>query len=110
MAFYRNSNRPHSGAPGQFEERVRYPRKGEIFGVVIALQGGARMIVQCEDGKERLCRVPGSIKRQVWVREGDVVLIMPWDVEPEKKADIAYRYTRLEVEKLRQKGILKMNL
>jgi translation initiation factor 1A len=86
---------------------LHLPKKGEIFGVVIALQGGARMIVQCDDGKERLCRVPGSIKRRVWVREGDVVLIEPWSVEGDEKGDIAYRYTRLEVEKLRQKGFLK---
>ncbi len=110
MPFYR-SNRGSSGTPtGEFEERLRTPRKGEIFGVVMAMQGGARMIVQCEDGKERLCRVPGAIKRQVWVREGDVVLIMPWSVEGDEKADIAYRYTRLQVEKLRQRGIFKMQL
>ncbi len=105
MPFYRNRNQ---GPPGEgMEFRLRLPRKGEIFGVVVALQGGARMIVQCEDGKERMCRVPGAIKRHVWVREGDVVLITPWSVEGDKKGDIAYRYTRLEVEKLRQKGFLK---
>lgn len=86
---------------------MRLPRKGEIFGVVVALQGGARMIVQCADGKERLCRVPGKIKRQIWVKEGDTVLIVPWSVEGDEKADIAYRYTRLQVEQLHRKGILK---
>jgi len=106
MPFYRHGNQ----APADGEFRLRSPKKGEIFGVVVALQGGARMIVQCEDGKERMCRVPGSIKRRVWVREGDVVLIMPWSVQGDEKADIAYRYTRLEVEKLRQRGMLKMNI
>ncbi len=86
------------------------PRKNEIFGVVTALQGGARMLVQCEDGKERLCRVPGSIKRHVWVKDGDVVLIEPWSVQGDEKADISYRYTRLQVEKLRQRGIFKMEV
>ena len=91
------------------EERIRLPRKGEFFGVVIAMQGGARMIVQCEDGKERMCRVPGSIKRQVWVKEGDLVVLEPWSVQGDEKADITYRYTRLQVEKLRQRGLLKMD-
>lgn len=107
MAFYRNRNA--SGQEG-FEERLRTPRKGELFGVVVSLQGGARMLVQCEDGKERLCRVPGSIKRYVWVKEGDVVLLEPWTVQGDEKADISYRYTRLQVEKLRQRGILKMDV
>lgn len=111
MPFYQ-SRRPGGNRSGNpmFEERLRTPRTGEIFGIVIAMQGGARMIVQCEDGKERLCRVPGSIKRQVWVREGDIVLVMPWSVEGDAKADIAYRYTRLQADKLRQRGIFKMQV
>jgi len=91
-------------APEEF--RLRMPRKGEIFGVVVEMKGGARMTVQCIDGKDRMCRVPGKIKRQVWVREGDVVLIEPWSVEGDAKADIVYRYTRLQVEQLKRRGVL----
>ncbi|MFH0835314.1 MAG: translation initiation factor eIF-1A [Candidatus Micrarchaeota archaeon] len=102
MFFWYNRNGPQDGE----EIRLRMPRKGEIFGVVAQLMGGARMIVQCADGKERLCRVPGKIKRQIWVKEGDIVLIMPWSVEGDAKADIAYRYTRVQVDALRRKGLL----
>lgn len=87
--------------------RVRMPRREEILGVVTQLVGGARMRVQCFDGKERLCRVPGKIKRRVWVRAGDVVAIVPWSVEGDEKADIKYRYTRLQVQELRRRGVLK---
>lgn len=83
------------------------PRPGEILGVVTEMKGGARMIVQCEDGKERLCRVPGRIRRQVWVRVGDRVLITPWPVEGDSRGDIAYRYTSLQAEQLKRKGVLK---
>ncbi len=88
------------------EVRVRLPRPGEILGVVVSMSGGARMIVQCKDGKERMARVPGKIKRQIWVREGDVVLVVPWTVQGDSKADIAFRYTRLQVEQLKRRGIL----
>ncbi|MFH1107403.1 MAG: translation initiation factor eIF-1A [Candidatus Micrarchaeota archaeon] len=87
--------------------RLRMPRRGEIFGVVRQMYGGSRMLIECADGKERLCRIPGKIKRMIWVREGDIVLILPWSVESDAKGDIAYRYTRPQVEQLRQKGILK---
>jgi translation initiation factor 1A len=90
--------------------RLRAPRPGEIFGIVRELKGGARMVVACMDGKERLCRVPGKIKRHVWVKEGDVVLIKPWTVEGDTKADIAYRYTKIQVEHLKRKGIFKAEL
>lgn len=88
-------------------QRVRTPRKGEILGVVVQLMGGARMIVQCQDGKERMCRVPGKIKKQIWVQENDYVIVAPWSIEPDAKGDIAYRYTKLQVEQLRRMGIIK---
>lgn len=89
------------------EERIRTPRRGEILGLVISLQGGARMIVQCQDGKERLCRVPGKIKRRIWVKEGDHVLVVPWTVQSDERADIAYRYTRLQFDQLKRRGLAK---
>jgi translation initiation factor 1A len=87
--------------------RVRLPREGEIFGVVTAMMGGSRMRVDCADGKERLCRVPGRIRSRVWINPGDIVLIVPWPVEGDKKADIAWRYTKLQANWLRRKGYIK---
>lgn len=83
------------------------PRHEEILGVVTQLVGGARMRVQCFDGKDRLCRVPGKIKRRVWVKERDLVAIVPWSVEGDEKADIKYRYTRMQVQELKRRGVLK---
>ena len=88
-------------------QRLRMPRPGEIMGVVMQLHGGARMMVHCEDGKDRMCRVPGKIKRYIWVKEGDYVLVVPWQVEGDQKADIVYRYIRVQVEQLRARGVIK---
>ncbi len=78
-----------------------------MLGVVTQLMGGARMTVQCQDGRERMCRVPGKIKKRIWVIEGDYVIIAPWSIEPETKGDIAYRYTKMQVEQLKRMGIIK---
>ncbi|MEK6843107.1 MAG: translation initiation factor eIF-1A [Candidatus Micrarchaeota archaeon] len=91
--------------PGEIH--LRLPRKNEIFGIVREMYGGSRMRVECQDGKERLCRIPGSIKNRVWVKINDVVLIEPWSVEGDEKGDIAYRYTRPQVDALQRKGFLK---
>ena len=96
----------HNNTEG--EVRLRLPRKGEIFGVVLQLSGGSRMIVQCIDGKERMARIPGKIKRRIWIKEGDIVLVVPWSVEGDEKSDIAYRYTKVQADMLRDKGILKI--
>ncbi|NYZ78930.1 translation initiation factor eIF-1A [Candidatus Micrarchaeota archaeon] len=87
--------------------RVRLPRKGEVLGVVISMMGGSRMLVDCIDGKERLVRIPGKIKRTIWVKSGDVVLVKPWEIEADKKADLVWRYTRLQADWLRREGHLK---
>ena len=54
--------------------RVRLPRNNEVFGVVQQRLGGSRMKVLCLDGKERICRIPGRLKRSLWVRENDIVI------------------------------------
>lgn len=86
--------------------KVRTPREGELLGSVIATVGGGRLQVDCKDGKERLVRIPGKIRRNIWVRPGDIVLIKPWEIEGDKKADIVWRYNHLQSDWLRRKGYL----
>lgn len=87
--------------------RVRIPRKGEILGTVIGMMGASRLLVSCADGKERLCRIPGKIKRRVWVKEGDVVIVEPWEIEGDKRADIVWRYTKIQSDWLKANGYYK---
>ena len=89
--------------------RVRIPRreKGEILGVVEKMLGGRRAMVQCEDGVLRMARIPGRLKRREWINVGDVVIVVPWEFQPEK-ADIIHKYTRPQEEWLRKRGILKL--
>lgn len=88
------------------EQRIRMPREGEVLGMVIALVGGSRMKVACKDGKERTCRIPGKFKKRVWVREGDVVIVKPWEIEGDKKGDIIWRYYPLQARILKEKGYI----
>ncbi len=88
--------------------RVRTPRGREVFGIVEAGLGGSRFKVNCFDEKDRVCRIPGSIKRDIWVKAGDLVLIEPWVVESDEKGDIVFRYTRTQVDLLRRKGLVKI--
>ena len=69
------------------------PTEGQLLGRVRKLSGGDHVIVQCTDGETRLCRIRGKMKRRMWIRENDVVLIAPWDFSP-KRADIIWRYIK----------------
>ncbi len=67
------------------------PQQGELLGRVVKMPGGDHVLVKCTDGKVRMCRIRGKMKRKMWVRENDVVLVAPWDFQSDK-ADIVWRY------------------
>ena len=87
--------------------RVRTPHFGEVLGKVLELHGGSRMTIACDDGKTRMCRIPGKVRRKIMINPGDICAVKPWSVESDEKGDIEYRYTRVQAEQLRQKGLLK---
>jgi len=80
------------------------PSANDVLGVAIKLLGFDRVLVKCQDGHERLCRIRGKMKRRVWIREGDIVLVSPWDFQSDKRGDLIWRYTRAQAEVLRRKG------
>lgn len=52
-------------------------------------------------------RIPGSMKKKkAWIREGDLVIVVPWAIQ-ESKADVIWKYTRPQVDWLDSKGYLK---
>lgn len=88
--------------------RVRIPRGKEVLGIVQQRLGGSRMKVLCLDGKERICRIPGRLRRALWVRENDVVIVEPWELGGNEKGDIVHKYRgKAEVDFLKKRGYLK---
>jgi len=88
------------------EVRIRTPKGREVIGTVTQRLGGSRMNVACMDGKIRICRIPGRLKKSLWLREGDVVLAEPWELSSEK-GDIVWKYTKTQVMALKNKGFFK---
>jgi translation initiation factor 1A len=89
-------------------ENMLLPSGSDVLGTAVKMLGSERILVKCQDGKERLCRVRGKLKRRVRVREGDIVLASPWDFQSDKRGDIFWRYRKNQAELLRNKGYLKM--
>jgi len=109
LARYRQEvEEPVIGADGQPEfVRVRLPRKKdrEIFGIADQLLGASRIKIMCADGKARMGRIPGKIKKRMWIREGDLVIVQPWEFQDEK-ANILYRYTKTQAMYLSRKKMI----
>ena len=64
------------------------------------------MKVNCLDGKERNCRVPGRLRRKLWLRPNDVVIVKPWEYD-QTKADVLFKYTLNQVAWLRKNNYLE---
>src|SRR5437773_848513 len=69
--------------------RVRMPRTkdGEILGIADQLLGASRVRVMCADGKSRLGRIPGKLKKRMWIREG-VITTLDYPVSTGKEANV----------------------
>ena len=87
--------------------RVRTPRGKEVIGSISQRLGGSRMKVSCMDGKTRICRIPGKLKKNLWIREGNIVLVQPWEFQGDQKGDVIWKYNPTQVRWLKQKGYLK---
>ena len=85
--------------------RVPYPRRneGQMFAIADKMLGGGRVRVVCEDGESRMGRIPGKLKKRMWIREGDLLIVNPWDFQDEK-SDVEYRYTRTQVKYLKRRN------
>lgn len=87
--------------------RIRIPKQGEVLAHVELMLGSDKLRVKCEDGKERIARIPGKLRKKVWIKVGDVILLQPWKVMTDRRGDVIWRYTRTQVSWLQKKGYLK---
>ncbi|MDI3483347.1 MAG: translation initiation factor [Candidatus Methanomethylophilaceae archaeon] len=91
--------------------RIRLPniKDGEMFGVADQLMGASRIKVMCEDGVSRMGRIPGKIRKRMWIREGDLLIVKVWDFQPDK-CDIQFRYTKTQASNLSRRNKIPKNL
>ena len=103
MVFNKNKNKNTSE---EILGRVRTPKGREVIGILEQRVGGSRSKVRCMDGKTRICRIPGRLKRHLWVREGDTLLVEPWEFGGDEKGDVIFKYRPIQVKWLQRNGFL----
>ena len=87
--------------------RIQLPRGRQVFGILEQRVGASRVMARCFDGKERVCRIPGRLKRKLWVREGDLIIVEPWEFSGDERGDVLFKYSNAQVEFLKRRGHLK---
>ncbi len=91
-------------------KKIRLPEEGELFGRVLKILGGDQLMVKCIDGITRRGRIRGKLRRRIWIRENDIVIIAPWDFKPTERGDILWRFTLPQVDWLKQNDHIPKDL
>ena len=82
-------------------KEIRLPEEGELFGRVLKMMGGENVMIKCDDNVTRRGRIRGKLKRRVWIRDNDIVIIAPWDFKDQERGDIVWRFTLPQVQWLK---------
>ena len=107
MEDFKDINEEENNEEGQNQiTRARLPRGREVIGIIEQRLGGNKMLVNCNDGKTRNCRVPGRLRRELWLRPGDIVIIEKWELD-NTKGDVLYKYRPNQINWLKVNGYLK---
>ena len=104
MAFKKpNYDTRRGSAP---ESSTKMPQPGVLIGKVVRIAGATKFFVKCVDNNERLCSIPGRLRRRFWIKENDIVIVRPWVVQSHERGDIVWRYSVMDIGKLRDRKLL----
>ncbi len=91
--------------PEEASKEPPLPGEGTVICGVIRHLGGDFLLAKCLDGVDRKIRIPGKMRRRVWINEGDLILVGIWDFSPDR-GEVIHRYSRGEVAKLLEKNVI----
>ena len=100
---------PEDSSSGKIRVKMPNRKINEMFAFAEQILGGRRVTVLCEDGETRMARIPGKMRRRQWVRDGDLIIVWPWDFQ-DAKADVKHRYSKTQAMYLSRKGVLPKEL
>lgn len=102
----KSKNNPKFNEQTTEKIRVKLPKNNEVLGIIEQRLGGNKMKISCLDGKSRICRVPGRLRRRLWLRMNDVVIVEPWELD-NSKGDVLFKYKPNQIQWLRKNGYLE---
>jgi translation initiation factor 1A len=106
MAYVKGGNKHDFRRGAPVENATRMPASGELIGKVTKIAGATKFFVACTDSNTRLCSIPGRLRRKFWIKTNDVVIVRPWVVQTNERADIVWRYSLLDINRLKERHLL----
>ena len=84
----------------EIERELIFKVESQEYAQVTKILGNCRLEVQCFDGKTRLANIRGSMRKKVWIKMNDVVLVSLREYE-DSKCDVIHKYDAKEVNRLK---------
>ena len=91
-----NKAKKTKNTPLTKKRQLIFAEDQEIYGIILDLCGNSRMRVYCNDGVERVCAIRGNMRKKIWMKKNDYVLVSMREFE-KNKGDIIYKYNPEEV-------------
>jgi translation initiation factor 1A len=91
------------------EAPILYERADDqMYARVVKILGNCNVLVYCNDGRERICHIRGSMRKRTWISTGDVLLVSIRDYGKEDptnigRGDVCAKYDSSVLSKLRQR-------
>ena len=51
-------------------------------------------------------KLQGALRRRLWIRPGDIVIVKPWEFEGDSRGDLMFKYTPAAIEWLKKNRFL----
>lgn len=93
----------------EIERPLIFKENGQEYCQVTKLLGNCRVEGNCFDNKIRICNIRGTMRKKVWIKANDIVIVSLREFE-DNKADIIYLYQQKEVKKLIKMGEIPENV
>ena len=95
-------NKKRKKKPRPIEERpLPIKEDGQEYAIVIKMLGNGRVSLKCMDGIDRLGKIRGKMRKRVWIKVEDYLLISLRDFQDEK-ADIIMKLRENEIRRLKK--------
>lgn len=104
-----NKAKKTKNAPMTKKRELIFAEDQEMYGIILDLCGNSRMRVYCSDEVERVCGIRGSMRKKIWMKKNDYVLVSIREFE-KNKGDIIYKYNTDEVSSLYNYKELDQNM
>ena len=85
------------------KRKISFKEEDQEYCQIVRLLGDCRAEGTCFDGKTRICLIRGSMRKKVWVKTGNIVIVSLREFQDDK-CDIIHVYKDEEVKTLIKLG------